>query len=83
MLVIGLLYIAWIGGRCCGEAAGADDGPDLPAMSVMSRWATFRRAAFTCLMNPKAYLYIWIGSAVPACRVQAGLVQASHSPLSP
>ena len=28
-------------------------------MSVMSRWATFRRAAFTCLMNPKAYLFMF------------------------
>ncbi len=60
MLVIGSLYIAWIGVSLLRvKAVGAADRPDLPAMSVMSRWATFRRAAFTCLMNPKAYLFMF------------------------
>lgn len=60
MLLIGSLYIAWIGVslmRMRPVATAADAGS--PAMSVVAPWATFRRAALTCLMNPKAYLFMF------------------------
>ena len=72
MLVVGSLYIAWIGiallrtraaepavataGSAQKEASasGSKEQPDSP-----SSWATFRRAALTCLLNPKAYLFMF------------------------
>ncbi len=58
MLIVGALYIAWIGialMRSKPSAAGADE----PLVIVQrSAWATFRQAAFTCLLNPKAYLFM-------------------------
>ena len=58
MLMVGALYIAWIGislMRSKPSTAGADAPP---AIAQRSAWATFRQAAFTCLLNPKAYLFM-------------------------
>lgn len=67
MLAIGALYIAWIGcsllrAQPAAEAV-ATESLALPAspaaMAALPPWATFRRAALTCLMNPKAYLFMF------------------------
>ena len=58
MLLAGALYIAWIGIlllRSKPSAAGADEPP---VIAQRSAWGTFRQAAFTCLLNPKAYLFM-------------------------
>lgn len=55
MLLAGSAYIAWIGGSLMRSTSvfGA-----LPSISVPSPWRTFRQAALTCLLNPKAYLFM-------------------------
>ena len=57
MLVAGALYIAWIGLSLLRSQPGAGGG-DLPQTAVRSSWATFRQAMLTCLLNPKAYLFM-------------------------
>jgi threonine/homoserine/homoserine lactone efflux protein len=55
LLLAGALYIAWIGvsllrsDSAFGMQGGGSGG---------SAWLTFRRGALTCLMNPKAYLFM-------------------------
>lgn len=64
MLIVGTLYIAWIGISLMRSrpaavgAAGATSPDEPPAIAQRSAWATFRQAAFTCLLNPKAYLFM-------------------------
>jgi len=55
MLVAGALYIAWIGWSLLRSRAtfGA-----LPTQSARTQSATFRRGMVTCLLNPKAYLFM-------------------------
>jgi threonine/homoserine/homoserine lactone efflux protein len=55
MLVAGSLYIAWIGWSLVRSTSvfGA-----LPDIEPPSPWRTFRQAALTCLLNPKAYLFM-------------------------
>ena len=55
MLVAGSLYIAWIGWSLMRSTSvfGA-----LPDVQEHSPWRTFRQAALTCLLNPKAYLFM-------------------------
>ncbi len=55
VLVAGALYIAWIGWSLLRSRAtfGA-----LPSMPVRSDAATFRQGMATCLLNPKAYLFM-------------------------
>lgn len=55
MLVAGSLYIAWIGWSLMRSTSvfGA-----LPDIEQPSPWRTFRQAALTCLLNPKAYLFM-------------------------
>jgi len=55
MLVAGSLYIAWIGWSLMRSTSvfGA-----LPDIEPPSPWRTFRQAALTCLLNPKAYLFM-------------------------
>ncbi|HEV2213446.1 MAG TPA: LysE family translocator [Gammaproteobacteria bacterium] len=55
MLLAGALYIAWIGYAIMrsSSAFGA-----LPQAGERAPWVIFRRAATTCLMNPKAYLFM-------------------------
>lgn len=56
LLLAGAAYIAWIGWTLL-RSSGASGG--LPQSSGMaSQWATFRRGMVTCLLNPKAYLFM-------------------------
>jgi threonine/homoserine/homoserine lactone efflux protein len=58
MLIVGAGYIAWIGiSLMRGKASEASDAAP-PLIAQRSAWATFRQAAFTCLLNPKAYLFM-------------------------
>ena len=57
MLLVGALYIAWIGVSLVRSQPG-EAGQDLPQTAVRPSWATFRRAMLTCLLNPKAYLFM-------------------------
>lgn len=58
MLLAGALYIAWIGLSLLRSDASASlaarDGAAVPA----SWWRTFRQGMLTCLLNPKAYLFM-------------------------
>ena len=55
LLLAGALYIAWIGVSLlrADSAFGVRAGG-----GAMSAWTTFRRGTLTCLMNPKAYLFM-------------------------
>jgi len=55
LLLAGALYIAWIG----ISLLRADSAFGVQAQDrVASAWTTFRRGTLTCLMNPKAYLFM-------------------------
>jgi threonine/homoserine/homoserine lactone efflux protein len=56
LLLAGALYIAWIGISLLrsDSAFGMHDRRGTNG----SAWLTFRRGALTCLMNPKAYLFM-------------------------
>ncbi len=55
LLLAGALYIAWIGVSLMrsGSAFGVH-----PGTRMRSTAATFRQGMFTCLLNPKAYLFM-------------------------
>jgi threonine/homoserine/homoserine lactone efflux protein len=55
MLSAGAAYMAWIGFSLARSAitVGAVEGA-----SSRSLWTAFRRGAVTCLLNPKAYLFV-------------------------
>jgi threonine/homoserine/homoserine lactone efflux protein len=55
LLLAGALYIAWIGVSLL--RADSAFGIQEPSRA-MSAWTTFRRGTLTCLMNPKAYLFM-------------------------
>jgi len=55
MLLAGSLYIAWIGWSLT-RSTSVFGG--LPALEQSPPWRTFRQAALTCLLNPKAYLFM-------------------------
>jgi len=55
MLVAGSLYIAWIGWSLMRSTSVFGTLPDIEPPSP---WRTFRQAAATCLLNPKAYLFM-------------------------
>lgn len=55
LLLAGALYIAWIG----ISLMRADSAFGVQTEGgATSAWTTFRRGALTCLMNPKAYLFM-------------------------
>lgn len=55
LLVAGSLYMAWIGITLIRSSIVIDGvGP----AGTASHWQAFRRGAVTCLMNPKAYLFM-------------------------
>jgi threonine/homoserine/homoserine lactone efflux protein len=57
MLLAGALYIAWIGlSLLRSDASGNLAQRD--GMVVQSWWRTFRQGMLTCLLNPKAYLFM-------------------------
>lgn len=62
MLLAGALYIAWIGMSLLRIAPPRGDGTDAsahaPAAAAASPAAAFRQGLVTCLLNPKAYLFM-------------------------
>jgi threonine/homoserine/homoserine lactone efflux protein len=55
LLIAGALYMGWIGiSLMRSSITVGDGGPD----GSRSIWRAFRRGAITCLMNPKAYLFM-------------------------
>lgn len=58
MLVFGALYVAWIGWSLLRSDAGFAGVGDADARQVRTHWATFRQAAVTNLLNPKAYMFM-------------------------
>jgi threonine/homoserine/homoserine lactone efflux protein len=55
LLLAGALYIAWIGLSLIRSDAAPSLQPDAPRHS---HTATFRQGMLTCLLNPKAYLFM-------------------------
>ena len=55
MLLAGALYIAWIGFSILKSASAFHLHPE---GSRRGPWATFRQGMVTCLLNPKAYLFM-------------------------
>ena len=60
MLLLGALYVAWIGWSLLRSRAGFGEAavPDASAQPLRTHWATFRQAAVTNLLNPKAYMFM-------------------------
>ena len=57
VLLAGAAYIAWIGISLLRSASAAGALPR--TRSAGTPWATFRQAVVTCLLNPKAYLFMF------------------------
>ena len=57
LLLGGAAYIAWIGVSLLRASSMAGALPE--ARSAGTPWATFRQAVLTCLLNPKAYLFMF------------------------
>ena len=57
LLLGGAAYIAWIGVALLRASSMAGALPK--AQSAGTPWATFRQAVLTCLLNPKAYLFMF------------------------
>ena len=55
VLVAGALYIAWIGITLLRSRTALGE---LPAQQHRTQTATFRQGMVTCLLNPKAYLFM-------------------------
>lgn len=55
MLLAGALYLVWIGVSVLRSESAFHADPKTAARSV---WGTFRQAAVTSLLNPKAYLFM-------------------------
>ncbi len=85
LLVVGALYMAWIGLSLMRSSIMVDEVG--PADTRTNREA-FRRGAITCLMNPKAYLFMLavypqflkpdFGPLAPQAAVMAGLTAATQ-----
>ncbi|WP_372526407.1 LysE family translocator [Piscinibacter sp.] len=55
MLMAGALYVAWIGGSLLRGATALGEVADARSRPLSS---TFCRAVLTCLLNPKAYVFM-------------------------
>lgn len=55
MLLVGACYIAWIGWSILKSASVFKPGGKL---AVRPAWVTYRQGMLSCLMNPKAYLFM-------------------------
>lgn len=55
LMVAGALYMAWIGFTLMKSAIVVDD---VGRADTASNWDAFRRGAITCLINPKAYMFM-------------------------
>jgi threonine/homoserine/homoserine lactone efflux protein len=58
LLIAGCLYVAWMGYTIVRHSNAIATFGDLPDVQQTSHWQTFIRAVLTCLMNPKAYLFM-------------------------
>ncbi|MBS2021965.1 MAG: LysE family translocator [Deltaproteobacteria bacterium] len=54
VLLAGAAYVAWVGVSLLRSHSGATD----TSTAQRTRWQTFRQAAVTCLLNPKAYVFM-------------------------
>jgi threonine/homoserine/homoserine lactone efflux protein len=55
LLVAGAAYVAWIGATLLRSAIVIDK---VAGVASRSLWIAFRQGATTCLLNPKAYLFV-------------------------
>lgn len=55
MILIGALYMAWIGYTLLRSAITVDN---IGQSKTRSDWVAFRQGTVTCLVNPKAYLFV-------------------------
>jgi threonine/homoserine/homoserine lactone efflux protein len=55
LLLAGALYIAWMGYSMMRAPVALSEVADQPEQSA---WRTFARAMTTCLLNPKAYIFM-------------------------
>jgi threonine/homoserine/homoserine lactone efflux protein len=55
LLYAGAGYMLWIGITLLRSSIAVDG---VGAASTRSLWAAFRQGALTCLLNPKAYLFV-------------------------
>ncbi len=55
LLLLGSLYVAWIGWSLWRGAAALGEVASVPRVSSMQ---TFARGVLSCLMNPKAYVFM-------------------------
>ena len=58
LLVAGAIYMVWIGVGILRSATAAGGGDQAEASTPTAAGAIFRRAALTCLLNPKAYAFM-------------------------
>lgn len=58
LLLAGALYIAWIGWSLWRGATALGDVAEVADMRPRAGAATFVRAVATCLLNPKAYVFM-------------------------
>lgn len=55
MILVGAAYMAWIGWTLLRSAITVDS---IGQASTRSDWTAFRQGTVTCLLNPKAYLFV-------------------------
>ena len=55
ILFAGAAYMAWIGFTLIKSSITVDD---LGTAKTKSMWAAFRQGAITCILNPKAYVFV-------------------------
>ncbi len=55
LMVAGALYMAWIGFTLTRSAIVVED---VGRADTKSNWEAFRRGVITCLINPKAYMFM-------------------------
>lgn len=59
LVVVGAGYMIWIGASLMRTALVLDvDAAEAPVAGRRSSWRAFRQGALTCLVNPKAYVFI-------------------------
>ena len=85
LLIVGAAYMAWIGVSLMKSSIVVEGvGP----ADARSNWEAFRRGAVTCLMNPKAYLFMLavypqflrpdFGPLAPQAAVMAAMTAATQ-----
>jgi threonine/homoserine/homoserine lactone efflux protein len=85
LMVAGALYMAWIGVTLIRSAIVVDD---VGHGDTRSNWEAFRRGTVTCLINPKAYLFMLaiypqflrpdFGPLAPQAAIMAGMTAGTQ-----